>query len=286
MRRPPCPTRPGGFAGLALAALLLLPGLAPSLAGASGLDCAKAATTVEKTICADPALRAGDSAMADAFADLLRAVPEADKPAVRAAQRQWLTARNACPDAACLAARQAERLAALNAAMADTRQRYLDERARMRTLLGWPDSCEASYRDMISPEGMGYGVWWTGIEAYPLGGERRLYLVQCDQAAYQATYTAVLQETPGGPGRVLRIPTGAGPGEREETLVGEPVFDAAKGTLTLLTKARGVGDCGTRAVYAFPPGGGATLVELRARDCPREPKAYVPPERWPLVKPR
>ncbi|WP_428562134.1 MAG: DUF1176 domain-containing protein [Solidesulfovibrio sp. DCME] len=276
---------------MALSALLLLAWLAPDRAKAAGLDCAKAATAVEKTICADPALRAGDAAMAETFADLLGAVPEADKPAVRAQQREWLASRNACSDATCLAARQAERLAALQAAMAATRQRYLDARAKLRARLGWPPSCEAAYQEMVSPEGMGATVRSTGVDAYALSGGRTLYVVQCDQAAYQATYTAVLTEQPDGPGMPLRFPALAdsaapSPPVPQDELVGDVSFDAAKGTLTVLTKARGLADCGSLAVYAFPSGARVSLAEMRVRECPRQPKGYVPPERWPLLRSR
>jgi uncharacterized protein YecT (DUF1311 family) len=284
------PQAAAGLAATVLGAALLLAG-APRPAPAAGLDCAKAATAVEKTLCASPALRQADAAMADAFADLLAATAEPDKQAVRAAQRQWLVARNACPDAACLAARQAERLARLQTELAAARQTLLDERARLRTVLGWPESCEASYREMVSLEGLNLPVLSTGVDAYPLSGDRTLYLAQCDQAAYQATYVGVVADKPDGPGTLLRFPTVADsdaptPPEPREELVGDVSFDAAAGTLTVLTKGRGLADCGSRAVYAFPPGGGVKLVELRLRACPRVPKGYVPPQRWPLYAPR
>ncbi|MFP5258321.1 MAG: hypothetical protein ACLGQH_04790 [Acidobacteriota bacterium] len=65
--------------------------------------------------------------------------------------------------------------------------------------------------------------------------------------------------------------------------MGNPVFDDATKTLTNLTKARGVGDCGTYAVYAFAANGDPRPVQIRARDCPKNGGKYLPPERWPLV---
>ncbi len=255
------------------------------------MDCAKAASPVEKTICADPALREADRAMADAFSDLLSALPEKDKADARAAQRTWLAARNACPDAACLKARHAERLAALEKARAAARQAWLDERARLRAVLGWPDACEQSYQEMVSPQGLDIPVLSPGVERFALDGERALYCVQCDQAAYQATYVAVLQDAPGKAGTLLRFPTVADSDapsrpEPQEDLVGDLDFDAKAGTLTVLTKGRGLADCGVRAVYAFPPEGGVAVREIRVRQCPRAPKGYVPPERWPLLRTR
>ena len=280
-----------GLAPLLLRAVLLSFCFCPSPGAvlAAGMDCAKAATAVEKTICANPALREADSAMADAFSDLLATTPDQDKAALRAAQRQWLSVRNACPDAACLQKHLAARLDALRKAQAVARQRFLEDRAKLRAVLHWPATCETSYQEMISPEGMQVPVTGPGVETFPLQEGRTLYLVQCDRAAYQSMFTAVLQEKPGSPGKTLRFPTVAdsaahAPPTLEEELVGEADFDAAKGELTLLTKARGAGDCGSRAVYAFPPGGDATLVELRIKECPRTSKAYVPPQRWPLVQ--
>ncbi len=276
----------------ALAALALVAALLSAVpAAGAGLDCAKAASAVEKTICADPALREADRAMADAFSDLLSAIPEKDKAEARAAQRTWLGARNACPDAPCLKARHAERLAALEKARAAARQAWLDERARLRAVLGWPDACEESYQDMVSPQGLDVPVRSSGVEAYPLAEGRTLYCVQCDQAAYQATYVAVLQDAPGKPGTLLRFPTVADNDaptrpEPQEELVGDLDFDAKAGTLTVLSKGRGLADCGVRAVYAFPPEGGVAVREIRVRQCPRVPKGYVPPERWPLFRPR
>ena len=78
---------------------------------AAGIDCAKAATAVEKLLCSDPGLKGADTAVADAFAAALAA--SSDAAAVRAAQRDWLKKRNACADAACLTAVHAARKAEL-----------------------------------------------------------------------------------------------------------------------------------------------------------------------------
>ncbi len=101
----------------ALAAAL---GLAAS--PASALDCDKAASPSEIAICADPAARAADSAMADAFAALLAGAAPSAKPAIVAAQAHWLRDRDfACePEngpklAACLAEQSGRRRAFLAA---------------------------------------------------------------------------------------------------------------------------------------------------------------------------
>lgn len=94
---------------LALASLLLAP-----LARAASFDCAKAASTTEKTVCADPTLSTQDSVLATAWKQALSRV--GDPAALRASQRDWLKQRDACAsDRACLDQRYRERLHALGA---------------------------------------------------------------------------------------------------------------------------------------------------------------------------
>jgi uncharacterized protein len=274
---------------LALALATLLSGLSPAPVRAAGIDCAKAQTPVERLICADPALRQADGAVAEAFAAALAAAP--DPATVRAAQRHWLAARNACPDAACLAARHAEQrqaLSALTAAPADARKALLAKRAALKAQLNWPADCEASFQETYAPDGAGLELLVAGVDSYDLGQGRTLYLIQCDQAAYQGVYVAMATVAEAGPARLLRFPTADADGGRitrsvEQSLVGNPEFNATAKTLTNLTKARGVGDCGTYAVYAFAANGDPRPLEIRARDCPKNAAKYLPPERWPLV---
>lgn len=271
---------------LALAAGLFLAAGAVAVR-AAGIDCAKAASPVERMICADPALRRADGEVAGAFAAALDLTDDA--PGLRASQRQWLAGRNACPDAACLATAYAARNTELTALAASARQTLAAERARLRAVLGWPQTCEDAYQELVSPKGRDMALPTTGVTSYPLGDGRKLFLVQCDLFAYQASFTALLQDRPDGPGRLLSFPTferdgGATTRRMETELVGNPVFDPAAGTLTLFTKARGLGDCGALTVYAFPARGGPTVVSTRVRECTDTPRSAPPPERWPLVK--
>ena len=328
--------RPRSRASLAgwfyLAVLLALPG--PVLA--AGMDCAKAKAPVEQRICADPALLAADAAVAEAFATAVAAAQ--DPAAVRASQRQWLVARNACPDAACLRTSHAERRAALlglaaapaavpaaapetgestkaagvaapgaanasgkaagatspapaapPAGAGSTRDTLLAERAAFKTRLNWPADCEASFQETYAPDGVGLELLTNGVDRYDLGQGRSLYLIQCDQAAYQSVYVAMATVTEASPARLLRFPTADADGGRitrsvEESLVGNPEFNNTAKTLTNLTKSRGVGDCGTFAIYAFAANGDPQPLQIRARDCPKNAAKYLPPEQWPLVK--
>jgi uncharacterized protein YecT (DUF1311 family) len=61
---------------------------------AAAMNCQAAATRQEKAICADPAAQAADEQMAAAFAALRSAMPDADRAAFVADQRQWITARD------------------------------------------------------------------------------------------------------------------------------------------------------------------------------------------------
>lgn len=275
----------------AFVVLAVLVALGPGAVLAAGIDCAKASTPVEKTLCADPQLRKADAAVAEAFADALRVA--ADPAAVRAGQREWLASRNACADAPCLAAALDARRKALAAVAAGAVRALWDKREALRARLGWPEDCEASFKNLYAPapDGMGMDLADSGVESWSLGQGRELFLVQCDQAAYQGVYVAMETGPDGGPATLLRFPTAEVAGGRvvrrqEESLVGEVAFKDADKTLTVFTKARGVGDCGSYAVYGFDAAGKPVPRELRARDCPKKDGPYLPPERWPLVPAR
>jgi uncharacterized protein len=76
---------------------------------AAGFDCAKAATAVEKRICANPELSQLDDQLAKAYK------PEGNAADFeRSIQRRWLKERNKCADDACLQAAYAERLRQLH----------------------------------------------------------------------------------------------------------------------------------------------------------------------------
>jgi len=268
--------------------LLLCLALAPVPARAAGIDCAKAQTAVEKTICADPKLREADAAVAEAFGEAVAASP--DPAAVRAGQRAWLAIRNACPDAACLGQRLAERRTALAAAAGGAVKALWDQRAALQQKLHWPKDCEDTFRDTFGggADGPGLPLRDTGVERHDLGDGRTLFLVQCDQAAYQGVYVAMETGPGDGPAKLLRFPTADADGGRiirreDDSLVGDMQFHEADKTLTVLSKARGVGDCGSYAVYGFDAAGKPTVRELRARECPKKAGPYLPPERWPLA---
>jgi uncharacterized protein len=80
---------------------------------ATGMDCTKAASAVEKTICASTALYALDTQMGGAYRALVNAIPQA-QPELRTAQRTWLKTRDQCVDnQECLNQSYRERLQSL-----------------------------------------------------------------------------------------------------------------------------------------------------------------------------
>ncbi|KVV00618.1 lysozyme inhibitor LprI family protein [Burkholderia ubonensis] len=80
-------------------------------AHAAGIDCSAAKTHTDRLICGDKALVSADGALASAYDATVDAA--ADPRAVIVSQRAWLTQRDACGDAACVAAAYRDRAAAL-----------------------------------------------------------------------------------------------------------------------------------------------------------------------------
>jgi uncharacterized protein len=80
-------------------------------AQAASFDCAKAATAVEKMICADAELSKLDKEMASAHRRARERT--ADPAGFRAEQRNWLKFRNSCKDAVCVKQAYQKRLGAL-----------------------------------------------------------------------------------------------------------------------------------------------------------------------------
>jgi hypothetical protein len=130
----------------------------------------------------------------------------------------------------------------------------LADRAAWYEALGWPEECERSFQPASEQD--------AGVTIYPL--EERISLVEvvCLVAAYQRTqiYLTLDERVSPERSRLLEFPTYTlQPGrswaaEQVTELMGIPEFDASTHELTLLTKFRGVGDCGSRARYGFEAG--------------------------------
>ncbi|QIA04838.1 lysozyme inhibitor LprI family protein [Pseudomonas fluorescens] len=85
---------------------------------ASGMDCTKAASAVEKAICADKPLYELDVQMGATYRKLMKAAPA--QAEVKKAQRQWLRERDGCgEEVSCLSQRYQDRLQVLHAQWID-----------------------------------------------------------------------------------------------------------------------------------------------------------------------
>jgi len=91
-----------------IAAALLVWSMIALPAEAVSFDCAKAATKVEKLICADAALSKFDEKLNTAYKAALQDEKQADY--IRQAQKQWLKGRNGCRDVDCLKASYQDRI--------------------------------------------------------------------------------------------------------------------------------------------------------------------------------
>ncbi|MDP4822404.1 MAG: lysozyme inhibitor LprI family protein, partial [Aestuariivirgaceae bacterium] len=63
---------------------------------AQAFDCAKAATQVERTICANPELKVADDAMGAAYKALKARLAGDEAAELLQSQRVWLASRNDC----------------------------------------------------------------------------------------------------------------------------------------------------------------------------------------------
>jgi uncharacterized protein YecT (DUF1311 family) len=112
-----------------LAPVLLAP------ASASALDCARATTANEKTICADASAREADNALGKAFEALHGATPANERAAVVAAQLRWIELR----DSNCATTKDA----ALSVCLRD------ETKARVAFLTGTPAAGSGSPRALV-----------------------------------------------------------------------------------------------------------------------------------------
>jgi hypothetical protein len=157
-----------------------------------------------------------------------------------------------------------------------------NNRAAWRQFLKWSDSCE---------EGFQYpDKNYSGIEIYRLDPARDLVQVTCTLGAYQGYQFYYLVER----GARLQsqllsfaVVESSEDGKVEEhqtfELWGTPAFDARTHTLKVLNRLRGLGDCGTLAVYRFSKRT-VRLVSLRIKlEC--DGKGGEDPEHWPWKQP-
>lgn len=120
-------------------------------------------------------------------------------------------------------------------------------------------------------------------------GDRALVELQCAKAAYQSVYAFVAVQ-PDGTLQPLTLdlfyPNESGQFERtsEATVGGLASFDPETSLLTVFSKARGVGDCGSLAEYRWT-GDELELATFRYQACSDSPGELVDPADYPQVYP-
>jgi hypothetical protein len=128
------------------------------------------------------------------------------------------------------------------------------------------------------------------VTIHPLEAGVELVEVLCEMAAYQGIYAYLLRDTRGAAASVthLRFPWVrtddgvAGQATEVGELVGTPRYDAARRELSIVTRYRGVGDCGEAATIRFA-GTLPELVSFRAK--PECDGRVVDAAGWPRVEP-
>lgn len=109
---------------LLVGALLGVPLFAANAADYAPLDCAKARSPDERTICKSYALGQDEARLATLYAIATSLVGMGRRGDIEDQQRAWLKAREACGDGvACLADAYAARIRALNAVISDVASR-------------------------------------------------------------------------------------------------------------------------------------------------------------------
>lgn len=120
-------------------------------------------------------------------------------------------------------------------------------------------------------------------------GDRALVEIHCAMAAYQTVYAyAVYQPDGAVQPLVLDVfypdDTGEFVRSSEATVGGLANFDPEPGLLTIFSKARGLGDCGSLADYRWE-GGELELATFRYQECSDSPGELVDPADYPQVYP-
>jgi hypothetical protein len=153
------------------------------------------------------------------------------------------------------------------------------DRAAWRAILHWPTQCENGW--------VATGVPGAGIELMQTASSGELVAVECFPGAYQGDAMLYLVQSATkktGP-LVFRVYSDPGNGHPRlvdaTTILGVLDFAKQTGTLTVLDKYRGIGDCGIFSTYRLEHNG-FVLTAARAKTaCDGKPP--FSPQRWPKL---
>jgi hypothetical protein len=142
---------------------------------------------------------------------------------------------------------------------------------------GWDTECEA---DQAATGAL------PGLQRLRLRDGTWLLTLACSQGAYQGSFWAVhLWRAGGRPQAVVLVwpvPKSATASTDERVLAGDVVV-LKTGAVDVLTRFRGVGDCGTRTRYALRDGRVHTLQVAAVFDC-ADTAGAAGPEQWPVLR--
>lgn len=211
-----------------------------SPAAAASFDCAKAATPVEKMICADPALSAADEKLASTFGHALGIT--LDPQNLRDDQRRWIGLRNKLETADALATSYRNRIAALERLIA-ARQAMPDDVAEEAAKTGCvalpealDDKCEVAEFGAVANDK-------DGTLRYQLQDYKE------DDGTRMAGGAVVLETVAGKPGRLKPIASAYG----ETVHYGQPALVTAPMAVFLQIPGgmEGTGDFNAEALFLF-----------------------------------
>jgi hypothetical protein len=116
------------------------------------------------------------------------------------------------------------------------------------------------------------------VLAARLDASTNLWGVPCGSGAYNATYVLYLAQPDGSGVRPADLPTWAPAGGEDDLWLVNPHYDAARRTLTVFPRGRGLGDCGTIQTWTWTAAGFALSEERVMGDC-----QGMMPEHWPTT---
>jgi hypothetical protein len=159
------------------------------------------------------------------------------------------------------------------------------DRERWSRILKIPADCEESFSNTVDQKRD-----YSGLEFYRLNGSESLVSVQCYPGAYQPGFILFLLKEGQTPSAQLLKLRGIDSEDNEGNLLpysmidGLEFFDPKTGTLEILSKSRGMGNCGQFLRYRYRRGA-FTVFELREQVCVQQgATGSTDYRRWPLKK--
>ncbi|CAG9238915.1 LprI domain-containing protein [Paraburkholderia tropica] len=171
---------------------------------AASFDCEKAASSVEKAICADSSLNALDEQLAQQYRETLGNLPADEAATARSVQRNWLRERDACAAQAagardCLKSSMERRMTALQAlgnggskaldsAIAEIPSKPADAATRLRAYRGGLASAWLVYLHQFEPS--------SGVSAAEAQARQKLAVAALSDDEFSQSVLADVEKDP------------------------------------------------------------------------------------------